>query len=89
MLPDRVSNPGPLTYESGALPIHILLYSFILPIQFRIAGAQETKISYFKLAFSSLLKRCHLWPRSVGEAECGFSLRTGRPHSGALYNRQF
>ena len=23
MLPDRVSNPGPLTYESGALPIEI------------------------------------------------------------------
>ena len=22
MLPDRVSNPGPLTYESGALPIN-------------------------------------------------------------------
>ena len=21
MVPDRVSNPGPLTYESGALPI--------------------------------------------------------------------
>ena len=21
MLPDRASNPGPLTYESGALPI--------------------------------------------------------------------
>ena len=21
MLPDRMSNPGPLTYESGALPI--------------------------------------------------------------------
>ena len=21
MLPDRVSNPGPLTYEAGALPI--------------------------------------------------------------------
>ena len=21
MLPDRVSNPGPLTYESGAIPI--------------------------------------------------------------------
>ena len=21
MLPDRVSNPGPLTYESGAVPI--------------------------------------------------------------------
>ena len=39
MLPDRVSNPGPLTYESGALPIalrgpavilqtHLLNFSF-------------------------------------------------------------
>ena len=37
MLPDRVSNPGPLTYESGALPIALrgpvvilkkILYSF-------------------------------------------------------------
>ena len=25
MLPDRVSNPGPLTYESGALPIALWL----------------------------------------------------------------
>ena len=25
MLPDRVSNPGPLTYESGALPIALLM----------------------------------------------------------------
>ena len=24
MLPDRVSNPGPLTYEPGALPIALL-----------------------------------------------------------------
>ena len=23
MLPDRVTNPGPLTYESGALPISL------------------------------------------------------------------
>ena len=23
MLPDRVSNPGPLTYESGALPMSL------------------------------------------------------------------
>ena len=41
MLPDRVSNPGPLTYESGALPIALRgpaalyleifdLYAFIL-----------------------------------------------------------
>ena len=25
MLPDRVSNPGPLTYESGALPIALVI----------------------------------------------------------------
>ena len=32
MLPDRVSNPGPLTYESGALPIALcgLALSLIL-----------------------------------------------------------
>ena len=36
MLPDRVSNPGPLTYESGALPIvlrgpapsNIMIYTY-------------------------------------------------------------
>ena len=48
MLPDRVSNPGPLTYESGALPIaqrgpavHFLgfyanIYIFIF-IEYRIS----------------------------------------------------
>ena len=40
MLPDRVSNPGPLTYESGALPnalrgpapgeIRICLYKLVV-----------------------------------------------------------
>ena len=34
MLPDRVSNPGPLTYESGALPIALrgpaILKTFIM-----------------------------------------------------------
>ena len=29
MLPDRVSNPGPLTYESGALPIALCGPAFI------------------------------------------------------------
>ena len=28
MLPDRVSNPGPLTYESGALPTAWHLWKF-------------------------------------------------------------
>ena len=37
MLPDRVSNPGPLTYESGALPIAlrgpsiVWIYMYIFP----------------------------------------------------------
>ena len=30
MLPDRVSNPGPLTYESGALPIALRGPAFII-----------------------------------------------------------
>ena len=32
MLPDRVSNPGPLTYESGALPIALRGQTFPLRI---------------------------------------------------------
>ena len=30
MLPDRVSNPGPLTYESGALPIALRVPAIIV-----------------------------------------------------------
>ena len=30
MLPDRVSNPGPLTYESGALPIALRGPAFLI-----------------------------------------------------------
>ena len=30
MLPDRVSNPGPLTYKSGALPIALRDPAWIL-----------------------------------------------------------
>ena len=38
MLPDRVSNPGPMTYESGALPIALRgpadkpWYNYYLPL---------------------------------------------------------
>ena len=31
MLPDRVSNPGPPTYESGALPISLLTLKHLKP----------------------------------------------------------
>ena len=41
MLPDRVSNPGPLTYESGALPIALRgpafqtgIYSLFISVAF-------------------------------------------------------
>ena len=33
MLPDRVSNPGPLTYESGALPIALRGPVALLPLK--------------------------------------------------------
>ena len=34
MLPDRVSNPGPLTYESGALPIALRRPAQLLKAKF-------------------------------------------------------
>ena len=36
MLPDRVSNPGPLTYESGALPIALRGPAAMKAIKFQI-----------------------------------------------------
>ena len=39
MLPDRVSNQGPLTYESGALPIALRG-----PMSVGIFGCQDTTI---------------------------------------------
>ena len=51
MLPDRVSNPGPLTYESGALPIALcgsarLFFFFFLKREVNIL------INYTKLISS-------------------------------------
>ena len=40
MLPDRVSNPGPLTYESGALPI-ALRGSAYLEMNFSLVALSE------------------------------------------------
>ena len=50
MLPDRVSNPGPLTYESGALPIALRgpAHSFLnWPLLAKISK-QETIFFPFK-----------------------------------------
>ena len=46
MLPDRISNPGPLIYESGALPIAlrgpaILIENDILCVHIRIASMRR------------------------------------------------
>ena len=51
MLPDRVSNPGPLTYESGALPIALrgpanvcvthlvnILQKLFIPVAYKVKG---------------------------------------------------
>ena len=52
MLPDRVSNPGPLTYESGALPIALrgparegnkVVKSQSIPLTEKPHGADATK----------------------------------------------
>ena len=42
MLPDRVSNPGPLTYESGALPIAARLTEVVTTVP-RLPHAGSTK----------------------------------------------
>ena len=43
MLPDRVSNPGPLTYESGALPIALRG-----PATGKLLTKQKMDTSFFK-----------------------------------------
>ena len=51
MLPDRVSNPGPLTYESGALPIAL-----------RGPGAEDSHEKSSLIFFEDKSKKlkCHL-----------------------------
>ena len=50
MLPDRVSNPGPLTYESGALPIALRGPSnFVLTV---MAYIESNSIFYFGQSFA-------------------------------------
>ena len=55
MLPDRVSNPGPLTYESGVLPIALRI-----PAK-KIFGFREKRTEHISfLAFeTNFLKQDH------------------------------
>ena len=49
MLPDRVSNPGPLTYESGALPIALRGPALKMVILLRKKAYNEQIIEYSNL----------------------------------------
>ena len=43
MLPDRVSNPGPLTYESGVLPIALRGPAFYHLMEIAVNSIQTVK----------------------------------------------
>ena len=53
MLPDRVSNPGPLTYESGVLPIALRGPAANVVI---ICLNQHTMRNYFEEVITHLYK---------------------------------
>ena len=68
MLPDRVSNPGPLTYESGALPIALhgpatALRKAKIVYNFGLSECNRVKL-YVILAFlSAIWLNCmQFWP---------------------------
>ena len=50
MLPDRVSNPGPLTYESGALPIALRCPAH-LTSKSGVLGSIPGLATYFRFSF--------------------------------------
>ena len=58
MLPDRVSNPGPLTYESGALqialrsPAQIKQISFLASASIEIYVIEVKKLSRIIIKYS-------------------------------------
>ena len=63
MLPDRVSNPGPLTYASGALPIalrgpanrNIYLWLFDWARLFKTNNVVQKLLSFFQQKISVYL----------------------------------
>ena len=55
MLPDRVSNPGPLTYESGALPIALRGPAVVtLQLVRNILGTKRQKLTMAEAEFRSI-----------------------------------
>ena len=53
MLPDRVSNPGPLTYESGALPIALRGPASRTTIKFVYISQTNAVLSFCHFFFST------------------------------------
>ena len=59
MLPDRVSNPGPLTYESGALPIALrgpalnskYMYMYMVRLSFKRKSYNKKGVVHVILDF--------------------------------------
>ena len=51
MLPDRVSNPGPLTYESGALPIALRGTAAVLSAEKRVNNRTGIEICFREKLF--------------------------------------
>ena len=63
MLPDRVSNPGPLTYESGALPIALRglallvhVYRNIRQINIVLQYKNQINVYHNKLHYQNMLQ---------------------------------
>ena len=54
MWPDRVSNPGPLTYESGALPIALRGPACCFRTKIKVCPFMNSQLAF---AYFKVLKR--------------------------------
>ena len=55
MLPDRVSNPGPLTYESGALPIALRGPAITKEIKLQYNYSSSNRLGTMKISSNQRL----------------------------------
>ena len=55
MWPDRVSNPGPLTYESGALPIALRGPASPSQVTAPISGHDDKEVDNFYRQFQEII----------------------------------
>ena len=71
MWPDRVSNPGPLTYESGALPIALRSPATIFSVYIVHLKSQITYLFVkFCCSISIFLSSANLIYRSTDISKC-------------------